>query len=134
MEDPLDLDETQEIIIEVLNGTDAAVIAIVIAFALHNIVKYLCIEKINHYFIITFYFLAIFCLVAWFVTAVTQVVQPRIRYLVFQKLDNPTYFHIAADLSNTAFIALFALVSATVYHLDQALSLVLLDATRQTEQ
>ena len=55
MEDPLDLDETQEIIIEVLNGTDAAVIAIVIAFALHNIVKYLCIEKINHYFIIAFY-------------------------------------------------------------------------------
>ena len=133
MEDPLELDETQEIIIEVLNGTDAAVIAIVIAFALHNTVKYLCIEKINHYFIIAFYFLAIFCLVAWFVTAVTQVVRPRIRYLVFQKLDKPTYFHIAADLSNTAFIALFALVSATVYHLDQALSLVLLDATRQTE-
>lgn len=65
-----------------------------------------------------FYVLAIFCLTSWCVTAMAQTIEPRTRYLVFQLIDDPKYFHITADLSQVSFVALFALVSATVFQID----------------
>ena len=56
------------------------------------------------------------------------------RYLVYQRKHNPEFYHVTADISQVAFLALFALVSATMFHLDQSLCLLLPDVFKLTEQ
>lgn len=48
-------------------------------------------------------------------------------------IDNPKYFHITADLSSAAFIGLYALISATIYHISQSLSLLIPNAERPVQ-
>lgn len=85
-----------------LQGTTAVIIFGVLCFAVHNLVRYVIILKVNQFFIVAFYVLALFCLTAWFITAVAQSYEPRTRYLVFQLIDDPKYFHITADLAQSA--------------------------------
>lgn len=48
-------------------------------------------------------------------------------------IDHPRFTHVFADFSQSFFYALFALVAATVFHIDQALTYVLQGGTRETE-
>lgn len=43
---------------------------------------------------------------------------------MFQLRDGPTYYQVATDISQTAFIALFMLVSATMFHISQSMALI----------
>jgi hypothetical protein len=60
-------------------------------------------------------------------------VRPSTRYLVFQLIDEPRFYHITADLAQSAFIALFGLTSCTMYHLYQSLTLCMINSFKSTE-
>ena len=49
-------------------------------------------------------------------------------------IDNPTYYQVIFDISQTIFLALLALCSATMYHIDQSLSLLLPDEFKSTQE
>ena len=66
-----------------LNGIDALIIFGAIVFAIHNIIRYIIIGKIRTFFIVMFYVLAVFSLVAWIITSLYQCYNPGQRYLVF---------------------------------------------------
>ena len=87
MENPLKLTETQVVVLQVLNGIDAVACGVTIGFALHNVIRYLIRAKIRHFYIVTFYVLALFCLTAWGITAMAQADEPESRYLVLQLMD-----------------------------------------------
>ena len=83
-----------------LNCIDAFLIDLAIIMSGYNCVKFVIRSTaIRHFFITVFYLLTFFCLVSWEITAIAQVIDPDTRYLVFQKLDNPQYYHVAADIS-----------------------------------
>jgi len=75
-------------------------------------------KEIRRCFIILFYLLVFYCLVSWEITAILSTIYPETRYLVYQLEKNPSFMHVEADISQIAFLALFALVSATIFHLD----------------
>lgn len=82
---------------------------------------------------IAFYLLAFFCLMAFEITAIAQTVKPSARYFVFQLLDKPEWYHITADFAQSAFITLFGLISSTIFHLNQSLTLVMPPIFKNTE-
>ena len=69
MENQLDLTDSEKIVLQVLNAVDAVVIFSMIAFALHNVIRYVVRARIRHFYIVMFYVLALFCLVSWTITA-----------------------------------------------------------------
>ena len=125
MEDSFVPTEGQKKVLQVLNSVDAVILAFILAFAGHNFVRYVCRGMIRRCFIISFYLLVLFCLVSWLITSVAQAYDPDTRYLVFQKIDDPKFYHVISDMSQAAFLALFMLVSATMFHLSQSLKLIL---------
>ena len=125
MENTLNLTDTQYVVLQVLNSIDAVACGVTIAFALHNVIRYLVRAKIRHFYIVTFYVLALFCLTAWAITAMAQADEPASRYFVLQLMDHPEYWHITGNVAIIVFYVLFALVSTTIFHIDQALTLVL---------
>ena len=124
--------KTEEVVLRTLNGLDALLVGLSIINAIYNFVRFVMFGKIYRGFIIIFYLLVLFCLASWEITAIAQAVNIDTRYLVFQKLDNPSYYQVTADISQTTFIGLFALVSATMYHIDQSLSLLLPNSDQMT--
>ena len=93
--------------------------------ACYNCYKFIWRGGIHQAFIVLFYILTIFCLGCWLYTAIAQACDVDTRYLVYQKIDDPEPYQVATDISQVAFLALFALCSATMYHIDQSLSLLL---------
>jgi len=91
--------DTQRIVLQSLNVFDAVLIGLTFVVAIHNIVRYIYMNKMTHFFILAFYILALICLVAYEITAIAQSIKPTTRYLVFQKLDDPEWYHITADFA-----------------------------------
>ena len=56
------------------------------------------------------------------------------RYLVFQIGDDPKFYQVAGDFSQVSFSFMFALCSVTMYHMDQALSLLLPHIYERTDE
>lgn len=116
---------TQAVVLKALNCFDAVLIAGVILLSAYNCVWFVARRPAaRHSYIVLFYCLTFFCLVSWEITAIAQISDVDTEYLVFQRLDDPEYYHITADISQAAFLALFTLVSATMYHIDQGLALL----------
>lgn len=115
-----------------LNAVDAVAIVFTLAFSLFNFYKIVIKQKMHSFFIWAFYLLVIFCLASWEITAIAQAVKPDTRYLVFQLKDKPKYFHYTADLSDAAYIGLFALISSTIHHVSQSLTFLVPTKPGQT--
>ena len=111
-------DQYQKVTLQVLNGINVVWLALALCMTLYNVIFFIFKAKIRNTFIILFYILVIICLVCWEITAVQQTVNPDARYLVFQKIDFPEYFNVTANISQMAFLALFALITATIYQID----------------
>ena len=101
-----------------LNAIDALLITIVIIMACYNCYKFIWKGKIHQTFIVLFYVLTLFCLGSWLFTAIAQTVDTDTRYLVYQKIDDPESYQVATNIAQVAFLTLFALCSATMYHID----------------
>lgn len=86
--------------------------------ACFNCYKFIWKGKIRQFFIILFYVLTFFCLVSWEFTAIAQTIDVDTRYLVYQKVDDPQLYQITSNIAQVAFLAMFALCSATMYHID----------------
>lgn len=115
----------QKTTLQVLNGVDVAWLTVVLAMASYNCVQFICRAKIRHSFIILFYLLTFFCLTSWLITCIKQMISPDARYLVFQSIDAPEYYNDTANISQVAFLCLFALICATMYQIDQSLKFLL---------
>ena len=100
--------------------------------ACYNFFKFVVFGTARSVFIIFFYVLVLFCLLSWEGNAIKEVVDPDGRQFVFQMLDDPNYFHISVDVSQIASLALFALICATMYHINCSLSLLLQHLTGTT--
>ena len=64
------LTSTQRLVLRIGNGLDAFLIGLALAAACHNVIRFICVNKMRQFYMIAFYLLAFFCLVAFMITAI----------------------------------------------------------------
>ena len=110
--------DAERVTLQVLNGIVTVVLGLTVCFALHNVIRYILTAEIRKFYIVAYYAIAIPTLLFWMLFAGVQTKEPETRYLVYQLVDDPRWFHICADISMNCYFALFALVTAMIYQID----------------
>lgn len=117
---------------QALNGVNLLYISAVITLAAYNCVKFVWKKSVRSLHILAFYFCCFFCLVSWLITSTAQIFNVGERYLAFQLIDDPEFHQDMGDISQISFLCMFALISSTMYHMDQSLTFLLPERHKQS--